>query len=245
MTAIDPTKQEAITYGSIEISYSLAFRNRKTLSISVRPTGEVVVVAPLSVSHSQVAERVHRRAAWIVRQQERFRQIGQHTTPVRQFISGETYYYLGRQYRLRIEQSEIENVSLRSGRLWVKILPDTTAEQIAKLLSGWYRHRAEFIIYPLFKKCLSRLSADESTKESVICRLNKMSRRWGSCSPSGIVRLHPDLVRTPKGCIEYIILHELAHLLEPHHGKTFYALQDRLMPDWRVWEERLRQFNPE
>ncbi len=245
MPPVHQTELHIIIYGSVEISYNITFRSRKTLSISVLPTGEVLVVAPTTASVGQIAERVHRRAAWILRQRERFQQLGQQVTPARQFISGETCYYLGRQYRLKIEAGEVESVSLRSGRLWITIRPGTTAESIEKRLTDWYRQRAEFIIYPLFRKCLSRLPTDAVRKSTISCRLINMSRRWGSCSPSGIVRLHPDLIKTPKGCIEYIVWHELAHVLEAHHNKAFYALQERLMPDWRVWEERLRQFNPE
>lgn len=239
-----PEPQE-ITYGSATILYSLSFRDRKTITISVKPTGEVIVVAPASASLLQVAERVRRRAAWIIRQRERFRQIGQHEIPVRKFISGETHYYLGRQYRLKVTNGEKERVSFQSGRLSITVLPDSTRDHIAALLSNWYRSRAERLIFPLFSKCLHKLSASATGEKAISCRLTRMSRRWGSCSPSGIVRLHPDLIKTPKGCIEYIIWHELAHLIEPNHARAFYTLQERLMPDWRVWEERLRQFKPE
>lgn len=245
MSSVNQTEHETITYGSVEISYRITFRTRKTLSISVQPTGEVYVVAPTTASLVHIAELVHRRAAWILRQRERFRQLGQHVAPTRQFISGETYYYLGRQYRLKLEEGTTNKVSLQSGRLWITIRTGTTAESIEKLLTAWYRQRAEFIIYPLFKECLSKLPTDEVRKTTISCRLISMSRRWGSCSPSGIVRLHPDLITTPKGCIEYIVWHELAHVLEAYHSKAFYTLQERLMPDWRVWEERLRQFKPE
>ncbi|MVM42112.1 DUF45 domain-containing protein [Spirosoma sp. HMF3257] len=240
-----PEPQE-ITYGSATILYSLSFRDRKTITISVKPTGDVVVVAPALATLSQIAERVRRRAAWIIRQRERFRQIGQHEIPVRQFISGETHYYLGRQYRLKVTNGEKERVSFQSGRLSITVLPDSTRDHIAALLTDWYRSRAERLIFPLFKKCLDKLPITNAIrKETITCRLTRMSRRWGSCSPSGIVRLHPDLIKAPKGCIEYIIWHELAHLIEPNHAKSFYALQERLMPDWRIWEERLRQFKPE
>jgi len=236
---------QQITYGSATILYSLSFRDRKTITISVKPTGEVAVVAPTTATLFQIAERVRRRAAWIIRQRERFRQIGQHEIPVRQFISGETHYYLGRQYRLRVMNGEEEKISFQSGRLSITVLPNSTRDQVAVLLTDWYRFRAERLIIPLFKKCLHKLPASAKSEKTITCRLTRMSRRWGSCSPSGIVRLHPDLIKTPKGCIEYIIWHELAHLIEPNHAKSFYALQDRLMPDWRIWEERLRQFQPD
>ena len=202
-------------------------------------------MAPASASLLQVAERVRRRAAWIIRQRERFRQIGQHEIPVRQFISGETHYYLGRQYRLKVINGDEEKVAFQSGRLSITVLPNSTRDHIASLLTDWYRSRAERLIFPLFSKCLHKLPTGATSEKAISCRLTRMSRRWGSCSPSGIVRLHPDLIKTPKGCIEYIIWHELAHLIEPNHARAFYTLQERLMPDWRVWEERLRQFKPE
>lgn len=237
--------QQEIRYGSAIISYTLIVRDRKTITISVKPTGEVIVVAPVSATLLQIAERVRRRAAWIIRQRERFRQIGQYEMPVRQFISGETHYYLGRQYRLKVTNGEKERVSFQSGRLTVTVLSDSKSDHVPALLKDWYRSRAELLIIPLFRNCLNKLSAYATIEKTITCRLIRMNRRWGSCSPSGIVRLHPDLIKTPKGCIEYIIWHELAHLIEPNHAKAFYTLQERLMPDWRVWEERLRQFKPD
>lgn len=245
MDVLNQPKPQTVTYGSATILYSLTFRNRKTISITVKPTGDVVVIAPATATLSQVAQRVRRRVPWIIRQRERFRQIGQHETPVRQFISGETHYYLGRQYRLRVTSGAPEQVTFQSGRLSITVLPDSPPDYIAALLTSWYRSRANLLIVPLFKKCLQKLPVDAERKETIVCRLTRMSRRWGSCSPSGIVRLHPDLIRTSRGCIEYIIWHELAHLIEPNHAKAFYTLQERLMPDWRVWEERLRQFQPD
>lgn len=241
----DQLEAQEITYGSTTIRYSLTVRNRKTITISVKPTGEIVVVAPASATLLQVSERVRRRAAWIIRQLERFRQIGQHEIPVRHYISGETHYYLGRQYRLKVTNGEKEEVSFQSGRLTVTVSPDSTSERVATSLVDWYRSRAEQLILPLFSKCLEKLPVSTFNGKTITCRLVRMSRRWGSCSSSGIIRLHPDLIKTPKGCIEYIIWHELAHLIEPNHAKAFYTLQERLMPDWRIWEERLRQFKPE
>lgn len=242
---INQHESQTVTYGSATILYSLTFRNRKTISITVKPTGNVVVVAPASANLSQVAERVRRRATWIIRQQERFRQIGQHEIPARQFISGETHYYLGRQYQLRVTNGAPEQVTFRSGRLSITVLPDSPPDHMASLLTEWYRSRANLLIVPLFGRCLYKLPVDVERKKTIACRLTRMRLRWGSCSPSGIVRLHPDLIRTPRGCIEYIIWHELAHLIEPNHAKAFYTLQEQLMPDWRIWEERLRQFQPD
>lgn len=83
---------------------------------------------------------------------------------------------------------------------------------------------------------------EDTRRDHIVLKWVRMKNRWGSCSSSGIVRLNTDLIKTPRACIEYIIWHELAHLVILHHNRAFYALQSRLMPDWSRWQQRLAEW---
>lgn len=235
---------DCINYGSVQIHYLVNRSSRKTLAVTVRPDGTVQINAPINSTANQIAERVKMRAGWIIRQQDRFQRLNIHTISTRRYVSGETHYYLGRQYRLRLEEVDHKLVVFKAGRIFISTPDKENKDLVSQQLKAWYRQRASYIILTLFKQCLFKLPIEEERKQEIQVRLVEMNRRWGSCSASGIVRLNPDLIRVPKACIEYIIWHELAHLLVPYHNKKFYEMQDRLMPDWRLWEERLRLFNP-
>lgn len=244
-TDLVETSEEEIRYGSAVVRFAVVRGSRKTLSITVDTSGDVVVKAPLEASTEQIKIKVRSRAGWIIRQQERFRQLNAHATPPRRYVSGETHYYLGRQYRLKVEEQTVKSVVFLSGRIVITTPDKADKKSISIQLDEWYRQRARLVIIPLFNRCLAKLPIEEYQKERVQVKLVRMEKRWGSCSSQSIIRLNPDLIRTPKGCIEYIIWHELAHIINPNHRKPFYELQDRLMPDWRVWEDRLRQFRPD
>lgn len=244
-TYLAETSEEEIRYGSAVVRFAVARGPRKTLSITVDTLGDVLVKVPLDASTEQIKAKVRSRAGWIIRQQERFRQLNAHAIPPRGYVSGETHYYLGRQYRLKVERQLVKSVLFRAGRIVITTPDKANKKLISVQLSEWYRQRARLVIIPLFNRCLAKLPIEKHQKERVQVKLVRMEKRWGSCSSQSIIRLNPDLIRTPKGCIEYIIWHELAHIINPNHRKPFYELQDRLMPDWRVWEERLRQFRPD
>ncbi|GHB87779.1 M48 family metallopeptidase [Persicitalea jodogahamensis] len=244
-TDLAETSEEEMRYGSAVIRFTVLRGLRKTLSITVDTSGDVLVKVPEDATANQIKAKVKNRAGWIIRQQERFRQLNAHATPPRRYVSGETHYYLGRQYRLKVEEQPVKSVIFRAGRIVITTPDKADKKIISTQLNEWYRKRARLVILPLFNRCLAKLPIKANRKEQVQVKLVRMEKRWGSCSPQNIIRLNPDLIRTPKGCIEYIIWHELAHIINPNHRKPFYELQDRLMPDWRVWEERLRQFRPD
>ncbi len=222
-----------LTYGSKGIDYELVYKERKTMGIRVSPDGSVKVTAPIDTEHGRLEDKLKSKAPWILKQQNTF--LSFHPlTPPRRYINGETHLYLGRQYRLRIEPSLTNEVKLYRGRLVVMKKPGVSVE---KLLTEWYREKAvlHFMetlekVIPLFKKY--------KIKDPIIQVLN-MPTRWGSCTPKGKIILNPELIKAPKGSIEYVIIHELCHLVHHNHTKAFYDLQDRMMPDWRKWKERL------
>ena len=197
--------KDHIEFGSRVVEYTIEYRTRKTLGICVHPDGRVEVKAPAGASLEQIRCHVHRRAPWIYKQQRYFDSFGIHT-PERKYVSGETHLYLGRQYMLRIVDSERNEVHYKGNILEVEC---RHRKDVRSLLLAWYRRRAE--------------------------------TRWGSCTASGQILLNPRLIAAPRICIEYVILHELCHLVYRNHTKAFYELLAREMPNWEKWKMKLER----
>ncbi|GGR61589.1 metal-dependent hydrolase [Deinococcus seoulensis] len=227
-----------VQYGRTRVNFTLRYARRKTLAIHVHPSGEVEVVAPEGTSVDAARARVARRAAWIVQQQRTF---AQYPPPLsaREYVSGETLRYLGRQYRLRIEEGA-EHIALRHGRL-VVTLPDTRDAQLrAALVERWRRARADFVFREVYARAL-QLVEPIGIKHERGVEIRRLEKRWGSCSRSGRILLNGQLIAAPRVCIEYVIVHELCHLAEHHHGPAFYRLLTTVLPDWEARRDTLNR----
>ncbi|MBK9080494.1 MAG: M48 family metallopeptidase [Hyphomicrobium sp.] len=218
-----------IGYAGQSIEYRALHSKRKTLAISVHPDGLVEVVAPNGTAQSTIEERLQRRAAWIVQQRRYFEQF-QPRTPERRFVSGEAHLYLGRQYRLKIEKGALDEVRLKGGYFRVTASGPASTESIAGLMGGWYRSHANEKLFERFKTMTERYARVPLTPPTLAIR--SMQRRWGSYSGNGRITLNIDLVRAPIACIDYVIVHELAHGRHPNHGRAFFDLLTQMMPDW-------------
>jgi predicted metal-dependent hydrolase len=227
----------SVRYGAAVIEFELVRADRETLEIAVLPDGAVLVKAPRSAREGAVLERVARRARWILRQQHYFAQF-QPRTPMRRYVGGETHLYLGRQYRLAIVEGHDEGVRLVAGWFRVTVHPDQRSSlRVRRLLDRWYAEKATVRLTERFDDCWSRFPAEGRGRPSL--RLRRMRTRWGSLSAAGTLSLHPDLVRAPKECIDYVIVHELCHLICPDHGREFRNLLERVLPDWERRKHRL------
>lgn len=218
------------------LKFTLRRTQRLTLAISVEPDGQVVVTAPQTATHERIEQAVMRRAQWIKRQQKHFELLPP-PLPPRQWVSGETHRYLGRQYRLRVSEG-VPAVRL-SGAFFEVCVPEPAASHaVEQAMQAWYRSHAK----PLFRARLEAILTGTTwlggtSQPEVVVRA--MRTRWGSATPSGRIYLNIDLVKQPMGCIDYVIAHELVHLRVPHHGRTFWRLLARVCPDWERWRERL------
>lgn len=222
--------------GSLSIPYTLMRRPGDRLTISVHPDSQVTVRAPVSRSLQEVVTRVQARSGWILRQLTHFEQFKPPPAP-RRYVSGETYLYLGRQYRLKTIHCNHPDVKLIGRYLWVWTAAPGDAEHVKELVGGWYRRHAEIT----FARCLERcLNASKSLGVAMSrIEIRFMRQRWGSCSKSGRIILNVELVKAPVHCIEYVIMHELCHLRVHDHSERFYRLLGRHMPDWQRRKDRL------
>ena len=226
-----------VRYGGQDIAFELVPTDRRTLEIAVLPDGSVVVKAPRDAREADVLARVARRARWILSQQRYFAQF-QPRTPPRRYVGGETHLYLGRQYRLAIGEGAAEGVRLVGGWFRVTVRPDLRSpERVQRLLERWFADKARLRLAERLHDCWGRFPA--AGRDQPTLRLRRMRTRWGSLSLSGTLSLNPDLVHAPRECIDYVILHELCHLVEPDHGPEFRRLLERVLPDWERRKHRL------
>lgn len=230
-------KQHIVYFGSRAIRFSLTFADRKSLGIQVYPDRSIKVIAPLNAGLDQIYRKLKAKAPWIIKQQDFFLSFHPLTSP-RKFVSGETHLYLGRQYRLKIHINNERIVKLKGGFIHVWI-PSREKETVAQLVESWYREKAKKHFFDAVKRVIPRFGNFDLPKFKITIR--KMEKRWGSCSPSGNITLNLELIKAAKGCIEYVIIHEICHLIYPNHTRSFYNLQEAKLPDWQKWKNRLEQ----
>lgn len=228
----------SINYGNKIIDFSLLRSNRKTMGITVHPNLDVVVTAPEQAGMEKILDKVGKKGRWIVRQQRYFKSFLPQNPP-REYVSGETHLYLGKQYKLKIIRAKHNQVKLIRGKLEVRCNSGRIPEHVKNLLSSWYKSHAEYRFNKSLKDQITLFNGQLNELPNL--EIKRMSRRWGSCTPKGKIVINPEIIKAPSRCIDYVILHELCHLVHHNHGKEFYQLQERLMPDWKKWKERLER----
>ena len=230
-----PKTNRTLTYAGETIPFHLQYSKRKSLEIAVHPDGSVVVKAPLGSDEILIQGFLYQRLHWIRRQLRYFAQF-EPRTPKRQFVGGESHLYLGKQYRLKIRPSDTDEVLLKRGFFFIQAVDDKP-EHIALLLEAWYRSKAEVYFAQVFAECW-QLFQERGVKKPAL-KIRKMKTRWGSFSSKRGITLNLELIKAPRECIEYVVIHELCHLLHLNHGPEFYSLLEQFLPDWTKRKHRL------
>ncbi len=223
----------SIQFGSKKIEFLIEYSNRKTLGITVTPDLDVLVKAPIDSSINKIKEKILKKAAWIIKQQSFFLSF-QPKTPERRYIGGETHLYLGRQYLLKIESGKKDSVKLRGKFIEVHT---SDKSKVKGLVKEWYLLHAKSKFKEIAQPIIEKFKKHKVEPDSIVFR--EMPTRWGSCTPKGKIILNPELIKAPKGCIEYVIIHELCHLIYHDHTQKFIDLQTKEMPDWEKWKSKL------
>jgi len=233
------TQQHSVQYGEELICFSLrrqSARNVQKLAIHVEPDGRVLVDAPEAAPLDTVLAAVKKRSRWISQHVRAARERMAHVLP-REYVSGESLHYLGRRYRLKVIVNSDAAVEARMRGAFITVTaPEHAPITIKSALDAWYRQRAR----ELFADRLAAMATPlRWVKQPPPTRLQFMTVQWGSCSPTGRITLNPLLVKAPSECIDYVLLHELCHLLHHNHSPKFYRTLDRHMPNWRLVKEKL------
>jgi len=225
----------SIQFGSKQIDFQIEYSDRKTLGITVTPDMDVLVKAPMDSTLSKIEETLKKKAPWIIKQQSFFLAYHPKTTE-RKYISGETHLYLGRQYLLKVEEDDHESVKLKGKFIEVKTKDKS---RVKKLIDDWYLQNAKSKFNSTAIPLIEKFKKYKVEPSSIVLR--EMPTRWGSCTPKGKIILNPELIKAPKGCIEYVIIHELCHLIHHDHTQKFIDLQTKEMKDWEKWKIKLER----
>ncbi|MFD2648235.1 M48 family metallopeptidase [Devosia albogilva] len=233
--------QHSIVFGGETFAFLIErTARRKTVAISVGFDG-VRVLAPSDLDDERVLGIVRKKGAWLLRKQAAYRELG--GQPVaKEFVSGETFHYLGRQYRLKLipdETAVTTRIAARGSTFVAPVLPNGHASvQRAAVRSGlkhWYRARA-LQHFPLRARRIAETLGIPTPPVKVV----DQSKRWGSCDEQGRVRLNWRLVMAPMPLVDYVIAHEACHILEHNHSGRFWRLLETIMPDY---EDRVNRLN--
>lgn len=219
------------------IAVDVVQKDIKNIHLSVYPpNGRVRISAPMRMDIDTIRVFAIAKLGWIKSQQKKLREQERETP--REYLDRESHYVWGKRYLLKIEAHDAApKVELKHSRMILHIRPEATKEKRQEVLEAWYREQIKAALPPLLVKW-ERLMGVKAGR----CFVQKMRTKWGSCSyKTGNVRLNTDLAKKPPECLEYILVHELTHLLEPTHNQRFTALMDKLMPRWRFYKEQLNR----
>ena len=225
----------SVEFGSRIIDFKLIYSSRKTMGITVTPEMDVIVKAPENTTYEKIVEKVKKNAPWIIKQQSFF--LSFHPkTPAKKYVSGETHLYLGRQYRLNVSIGRKESVKYKGQ--FIEVVAKNS-DHVKDLVINWYRVHAKRKFSELANPIVEDFK--KHGVEPTGLYIHDMPKRWGSCTPKGKIILNPVLIKAPKACIEYVIIHELCHLVYHDHTQKFFDLQTKHMPDWIKWKDRLEK----
>lgn len=230
----ETTEKHQITINGLAVE--VVRKGIKNLHLGVYPpNGRVRVAVPFAVSDEAVRLAVIGKLGWIKRQRAKFK--AQSRQSQREMVSGESHYFLGQRYRLRIiEHGGTGKVVLRNkSMIDLHVRPDASTAQREEILLQWYREQLKELIPPLLEKWQLVLGVQVAH-----WGIKKMKTKWGSCNiEARRIWLNLELAKKPPQCLEYIVVHELVHLLERQHNDRFTALMDSAMPTWRGYRDEL------
>lgn len=236
MEALIHNNKLSVVYGRKTIDFSLLYCDRKTMEIAVHPDSTVIVKAPVQSDITLIEKKIIKRARWILRQLNYFKQFNP-KTPDRCYVNGETHLYLGKQYRLKLAEGTENSVKLSRGFFHITCRNEPTPSATKKLLNQWYSEKAQLQFTKSLDHCWQNFKHLEIEKPKL--SIKQMQKRWGSLSSRGAITLNTNLIKAPKECIDYVVTHELCHLKHHNHSPDFYNLLSSIMPDWEKRKQKL------
>ena len=206
----------------------------KNITLKVRPNGEAILTTPKAASDEHIKFIIEKRAKWIAKKRTFFASF---KTPQKEYVSGEDFRYLGRSYRLKVVQSKEERVKLQRGYLELFVKDKSDIKRKENLIYEWYYEKAMLYFFNILQEFNKIVKQDIKS-----VKIRQMKTRWGSCNPyKSYINLNIELIKKPKACIEYVVFHELVHLLYSDHSKKFYDYLTLYMPDWQKRKEILER----
>lgn len=229
---------ERFVYGDYEYDYQLARQDRKTLSLTVMPNLRIILKCSHDTSERKIESFLKRKWFWMEKQLTFFKKY-QRKIYKKEYVSGEGYLYLGRQYKLVVKKATENSVSLVKGHLVVYTTrPASDSRHNKVLVNQWFANKIEGIFLERFNMIIKQFNYKKNPRLSI----REMKKRWGSYLNKGRIYLNPELIHAPKECIDYVIVHELCHLKYKNHNKFFWNYVSKKFPKWKKVKEDLNKY---
>lgn len=227
---------QQIKLGDIQID--VTFKDIKNVHLSVNPpTGKVRISAPLRMNLDTIRLFAISKLGWIKQQRKKFQEQKRETP--REYLDRESHYVWGKRYLIVVnENDDVPLVETKHSKLLLRVRPGTDRRRRQIIIEDWYREQLKNAIPPLIAKWGPLL--DVKVERFFVQR---MKTKWGSCNPNKHgIRLNTELAKKPRECLKYIVVHEMAHLIEPTHNARFVELMDQFMPKWKFYRDQLNRF---
>lgn len=232
-------EKHSIVYGGKIIEFEVERKNVKNINLNVKPDMSVVVSANEKVPIDYLLGFVKSKASWIIKNVGYFKDVQPEHAAEKVYLSGETFKYLGKQYRLKVEETnDTEGVKYYRGYIYLTVKDKQKYNRKEKLIDSWYREKANKKFAESLERVYPSVEKYGIVKPDISIRT--MKARWGSCTPEKrSIILNSELIKAPKLCIDYVVLHELIHFKYRNHDNDFYDFMTALMPDWKQRKEIL------
>lgn len=220
-----------------DIAVDVVRKEIKNVHLSVHPpTGRVSISVPSRMSLETIRIFAISKLRWIRQQQQKF-QEQERETP-REYLDRESHYLWGKRYLLKVTENDgPPQAELKHSKMLLRVRPGTGVEKMQSIIEAWYREQLKQAVPPLIAKW-------QPIMRVKVARffVQRMKTKWGSCSPvTRGIRLNTELAKKPRECLEYIVVHEMVHLVEPTHNRRFVALMEQFMPKWQFYAEVLNR----
>lgn len=230
-----------VTWRGQTIYFELKRKNVRNINLNLKPDMTVMVSANERVPIEAIREFVRSKVTWIIKNTSYFDNVQPEAGKEKEYVSGETFKYLGRQIRLKVTDGAYDDIRYSRGYLQLTIKDKASVTKKEVLVQQWFRQRAKRVFYEVLDKTFPIIEK-HGVKKPVI-NIRSMKARWGSCvKDKSIIILNFELIKAPKYCIEYVVLHELVHFIYSNHSTDFFGLLASIMPDW---QERKRTLDEE
>lgn len=228
-------KISTFKYGKYSYEYYLVFQERKTIALTVQPSLNIILKCPIGYDVDKIDKFLKRKWLWLEKQVQYFKKYKKKVAQ-KEYVSGESFLYLGRQYKLLVKSGGTPQVKLEKGRLTLFTTESSQDRNLnKKLLENWFDQQMKSVFSSRLKEVREKFNYDFTP--DIITR--KMTKRWGSYLSNKKIILNPLLIRASKDCIDYVITHELCHMKHKNHNKNFFKLQESVVPNWKEVKEKL------
>jgi len=220
-----------------DITIDVVLKDIKNIYLRIhRPTGRVRISAPSRMSLDTIRVFAISKLGWIKAKQKKLQEQGRE--PPRAYVDRESHYVWGERYLLKVvESNEAPSIGLTHSCMLLRVRPGADEKKKQAVVEEWYRQQLKSAVPPLIAKWEPLMGVKV---ERFFVR--RMKTRWGSCNHGArTIRLNTELAKKPRECLEYLVVHEMAHLLEPTHNARFVALMDQFMPHWQLYRDQLNQ----